>query len=148
MSSQVKADGARPKEPQVPRISCLHFPSPSPRAAVPHSPTFGEGEKKELRHLQSFASGRVTGLLRGMAAHEVSRFGSISMPTQPQPRVLSQSLHGISRGFPAPWPRHGLLGSGQRAALRSLLWFAVGCGGAGGDRRAKGLGLHPWVWQE
>lgn len=40
----------------------------------------------------------------GMAAHKVSRFGSISLPTQPQPRVLSQSLHGISTGFPAPCP--------------------------------------------
>lgn len=45
MSSQVKADGARPNKAQVPRVSCLHFPSPLPGAAVPHSPMLGKGEE-------------------------------------------------------------------------------------------------------
>lgn len=42
--------------------------------------------------------------VREVAAHKVTRSGSISLPTQPQPRVLSQSLHGASSGFPAPLP--------------------------------------------
>lgn len=144
MNSQVKAEA---KQTPGPTNWLPPFPQSIAKGSSASQPHTWGRWKNHLRHLQSFAGGRVTGLFRGMAAHKVNRFGSISLPTQPQPRVLSQSLHGISSGFPAPRPRHSLLGSGQRAALGSLLWFAVGGGGAGGSKRALGLCLHPWVRQ-
>lgn len=57
------------------------------------------------------------------------------------PRALVRKrLYGISNGLVFTTdlllaPGHGLLGSGQRAVLGSLLWFAAGAGGAEESKR-------------
>lgn len=80
-----------------------------------------------------------------VTTHEVrgvysSRFGSISLPAQPPsiqcviPGLRSESMESATVFTTALLlvPGHGLPGSRQRAALRSLLGFA---GGAGGSKR-------------
>lgn len=125
MSSQVKADGARPNKAQVPGTSCLHFPSLLPRAAVPHSPTLGEGEKATSAISRALPVG----------GRQVCSWDGSTQGLVPFPCPLRLSLGFYSRACMEPAvvslllvPCHGLLGSEQRAALGSQLWFAVGGG--------------------
>lgn len=135
--------------------SCEPAASISPAPPRRQHP-LGEGERKKTSTIsRALPAGGVTGLIHGMTTRELSgvysgRFGSISLPARPRPGVLTREkcLYGISNGFhrrPAPCTRSRFAGLQAKSSTRgSLLWFAVGGGGAGGSKRAPCPCLRVW----